>query len=164
MIDPIQNGESGASVRSKLNGAIGRSFLGFINVRDVSGTDVTVINDNEFTDLNYSPEVKFVQNGLELNGTEVENSGAEKNVLMLGKIDLTSGANNQIEIGFAKNGEIVPCSVVRITTPTGGRSESVAFFCTEALQTGDKLKIQVRNVNNTTNITTNVVNFIIQEI
>ena len=164
MINPVENGESGASVRSKLNGAIGRSYLGFINVRDVSGTDVTVISDNEFTDLNYSPSVKFVQNGLILNDVEVVNTGLAKNVLMLGKIDLTSGANNQIEIGFAKNGVIVPCSVVRVTTPTGGRSQSVAFFCTELLGTDESIKIQVRNVNETTNITTNVVNFIIQEI
>ena len=164
MISPIQNGESGESARAKINGAIARSYLGFINVRDVSGEDVTVINNNEFTDLTFSPAVKFVQNGLELNGTEVENTGAQKNVLMLGKIDLTSGPNNQIEVGFAKNGVIVPCSVVRITTPTGGRSQSVTFFCTEVLGTDQVITIQVRNVEATTDITTNTVNFIIQEI
>jgi hypothetical protein len=163
-IQPITDGETGASVRGKLNAAISRAFLGFINVRDESGTDVTVISDNDYTDLNYSPAVKFVQNGLELDGLEVENTGAPKNVLLQGKVDLSAGPNNQIQIGFAKNGEAIPCSTATVTTPTGGRSENVVFFCTEALATGDKIKIVVRNLNSTNDITTEVINFFIQEI
>ncbi len=164
MIQPIVNGEIGSSVLAKLNAAIARAFLGFINVRDVSGTDVTVISNNNYTDLNYTPAVKFVQNGLELQGLEVENTGSPKNVLMQGKVDLSAGPNNQIQIGFAKNGVAIPCSTATVTTPTGGRSENVVFFCTEALATGDKIKIVVRNLNNTNNITTEVINFIIQEL
>ncbi len=163
-IQPITDGETGASVRGKLNAAIARVFLGFINVRDESGTDVTVISDNDYTNLNYSPSVKFVQNGLELDGLEVENTGAPKNVLLQGKVDLSAGSNNQIQIGFAKNGVAIPCSTATVTTPPGGRSENVVFFCTESLATGDKIKIVVRNLNSTNDITTEVINFFIQEI
>jgi hypothetical protein len=80
--------------------------------------------------------------------------GSLDRLFLVGAIaSVTSGNNNVVYVGIAKNGTVLPFSTIPTTTSGSGRSENVKTQTYVRLLSGDYIELFVRNSTGANNIT-----------
>lgn len=136
----------------------------YANMIDFSSSTITTItSSNTWYILSTSTTAPYLKGFTHSNNrlTKVDNTYGV--IKAEGCISVSAGNNDDIDVSFYKNGNIIPSSQQHTVTSSGGKPTSIPFHCMVEMNDGDYLEVWVNNVNAANNITLYNLNVILTE-